>query len=120
MTSGQLIFNLLGPISTSMLILILSKYEMDEKIFNSMLKSIWFPSISLLVFVFIKTPSFDELELTLKASFSASGGFGSNQVSTVLGVGMFLSFYAWINKLKFSGYHFLDGFSLELLLFKGF
>ena len=37
-------------------------------------------------------------------------GFGSNQVATILGLGMFFSFYAWMNKLLFSGLHVLDGF----------
>ena len=50
----------------------------------------------------------------------ASGGFGSNQVATILGLGMFFSFYAWMNKLLFSGLHVLDGFFIGLFAYQGF
>ena len=68
----------------------------------------------------IETPNYSELSFSLNADFEASGGFGSNQVATILGLGMFFSFYAWMNKLLFSGLHVLDGFFIGLFAYQGF
>jgi hypothetical protein len=74
----------------------------------------------MLVYVLIQTPSFENLNFTLGANFTTSGGFGSNQVSTILGIGMFLSFYAWMNKILFSGSHRIDGLFIAIFAYQGF
>ena len=56
----------------------------------------------------------------MNANFQATAGFGSNQVASILGIGMFLSFYAWMNKHLFSGNHSLDGLFIGLFAYQGF
>ena len=116
----QIIFNVFGLFSLLSLLFLIEGINFQEKDFNSLLRLIWYPSLSMLVFIIIKTPDYSDLKFTLDAQFSTSGGFGSNQVATSLGVGMFLSFYAWMNKLKFSGYHSLDGVFIGLFAYQGF
>ena len=87
---------------------------------NSIIKLIWLSSVSLLINVMVKTPDLDSLTFSLNVDFSATGGFGSNQVTTVIGIGMFLSFYAWMNKLCFSGNHTVDGLFIGLFAYQGF
>ena len=72
---------------------------------NSIIKLIWLTSVSLLVNIIIKTPTLENLTFSLNVDFSTTGGFGSNQAITIIGIGMFFSFYAWMNKLLFSGSH---------------
>ena len=117
---NQLAYNVLGPMSIACLLIIFEKDKITETNFNSFLKLIWFSSISLLIYVAIETPDISKLNFSLNANFQATGGFGSNQIATILGLGMFLSFYAWMNKLEFSGSHRIDGFFIFLFAYQGF
>jgi hypothetical protein len=53
------------------------------------------------------------------AIFETTGGEASNQVSTMLGFGLVLSFYSWYYNLKFSGSTFLDLFLAIAFGFQG-
>ena len=117
---GGVISNLLGPVSLSLLIIVLGKYKIKYDEFDSILRLIWYPAISMLLYLMINTPNYSEIDFALKANFLTSGGFGPNQVATILGLGMFLSFYAWMNKLLFSGNHSLDGIFIGLFAYQGF
>jgi hypothetical protein len=89
--------------------------------FNQILKFIWWTSLASLVFTYIKTPDFENIAFSLKANSDTTAGHSSNQVSTVLGLGMFLSFYSVFKRLNFSGNRILDiailfGFTFQGLL----
>ena len=111
---------LFGPISMALLVIVLSDYKINKSLYDGILRLIWLTSIVMLIYVFIKTPNYSELTFSLSADFETTGGFGSNQVSTILGAGMFLSFYAWMNKFLFSGSHKLDGIFIGLFAYQGF
>jgi hypothetical protein len=86
---------------------------------NKILKLIWLACLSSLVFAYIKTPDFDEINFSLSANFETTGGHVSNQVATVFGLGIFLSFYSIFNKLNFSGNRILDLLCLFGFTFQG-
>jgi O-antigen ligase len=86
---------------------------------NQILKLIWLGCLASLVFTYVKTPEFEEITFTLKAQFGTTGGHSSNQVSTVLGLGMFLSFYSVFKRLNFSGNRLFDWFILGGFAFQG-
>jgi hypothetical protein len=74
-----------------------------------------------LSYTYIKTPDFDDIAFSLKANFDTTAGHSSNQVSTVLGLGVFLSFYSIFKNLKYSGNRIFDfiilgGFMIQGLL----
>lgn len=117
---SDIISYLLGPISMALLVIVLSDYKINKIFFDGTLRMIWLTSVVMLVYVFLKTPDYSNLTFSLSADFETTGGFGSNQVSTVLGAGMFLSFYAWMNKLCFSGYHSFDGAFIGFFAYQGF
>ena len=117
---SELSLNLLGPISMSLILIVMGGKKINNFDFNSLLRLLWYNSVSVLIYVIFETPNYSELNFSLNADFKASGGFGSNQVATILGLGMFLSFYAWMNKLLFSGLHVLDGFFIGLFAYQGF
>lgn len=92
----------------------------DDLITNSM-RLLWFGTVTVLTCIVIRTPSYDDLTFTLAASKATSGGTSSNQASTILGLGMFLSFYSFYGGYKFSGKRVLDivfmmAFALQGLL----
>lgn len=92
----------------------------DELITNTM-RLLWFGCVAVLTCIVIRTPSYDDLNFSLAASKATSGGTSSNQASTILGLGMFLSFYSFYGGHKFSGKRVLDivflmAFALQGLL----
>ena len=113
-------YNLLGLIGMALLIIIINYEKINIDEFDMFIRLIWYSTVTLLVYVIIKTPDYSTIKFSLSAMHNTAGGFGSNQVATILGLGMFLSFYAWMNKLLFSGNHTLDGIFIGFFAYQGF
>jgi hypothetical protein len=111
----------LGPLAVGLGIAFSDKIKITQYQLDQILKLIYWACFTTLVFTFIKTPDLDEIEFTLGAQFDTTGGHSSNQVSSVLGLGMFLAFYSLFHRKLFSGNYILDiiifiGFILQGLL----
>jgi len=119
-TLSLLVFNLLGPLNLAFLLIILRENQIKENDFNSYLRLLWYTAISMLIYIVIKTPDISNLDLSLNANFQATADFGSNQVATILGIGMFLSFYSWMNRIEFSSSHKIDGLFIGFFAYQGF
>lgn len=115
----NLIFNLLGPINIALGIYVLKGFRIDGIAFKSLLRFLIYTLSCVLAFSFFKTPDFDKIEFNLGANFDTSGGFGSNQVATILGIGYFLVFIFVINRWKLSGYKWLDILLMSGFVFQG-
>jgi hypothetical protein len=74
-----------GIVCTALAAIYFSRQVYTREELFAFLKCAVLPVLSLVALVFIKTPSFSDVEFNLKANFETSGGFGSNQVSTILG-----------------------------------
>lgn len=98
----------LGPLGIGLGLAFTNKTRISQCNFDNLLRLVWLTSLSALFFAFIKTPDLDNIQFTLSAQSQTTGGQSSNQVSTILGLGFFLSVYGVRNKLKFSGYYYLD------------
>ncbi len=111
--SGQVyfknvVFNLLGPVNVALAVIYFKNQEVSKEELVSLLRLIALPAISVLSFVIIKTPDFENVEFELGSNFQTSGGFGSNQVSTILGLGTLLAYIFWRNRWNLTGYRWLD------------
>ncbi len=98
-------FGVLGLCLTVMFLIAIKYVDFNT---NAILKLLLFAILSSLVYSFIKTPDFEDIQFTLRANFDTSGGAATNQVSTVFGLGLVLCFYFWYKGIKFSGYRYLD------------
>lgn len=83
-------FNLGGPISLGFVGLFFYKRKVSlsklvEALFYGLL-----PIISLTIYLFLYNPSIKEVVTGTNSNFDTSGGFGPNQVATILGAGMFI------------------------------
>jgi O-antigen ligase len=68
--------------------------------------------------IYLKVPNLESIVFGGVSSTLASGGYGPNQVATILGVGVFiLSLYIIISK-KYSGFFIIDVFLLIFLFFR--
>ena len=115
----NVIFNLLGPVNVALAIVYFKNQIVSEKELKSLLKLLALPAISVLTFVVIKTPDLENVEFGLGANFQTAGGFGSNQVSTVLGLGAFLAYLFWRYNWQVSGSRWLDLGLLILFTIRG-
>jgi O-antigen ligase len=113
------VLNVLNTINIALFIVLLSRATVQLETFEGAIRLLGYALIPALVFTIIKTPNYQEIEFSLGANFSTSGGFGSNQVSTAFGLGAFVFFLAWLLKWKFSGYVLSDLGFFFLFSFQG-
>lgn len=114
-----IIFNLLGPINVGLAVWFFYGKKLTKYQLIKLLRISIFPLIAVLSSTIFKTPSYNELEFSLGANFATSGGGGSNQVSSLLGIGIFLSFLFLINKWKLTGYRIFDFLLFFMFGFQG-
>lgn len=120
-TTDERIFNIMGPVDLALGVIYFKGQIINRTQLFNLIKLALLPTISVLAFAFVRTPDYDSIDFNLSANFDTSGGFGSNQVSTILGLGLLLSFMLWITKSSLSGNKILDiivmmGFVLQGLL----
>lgn len=123
---GQRVFtdiinNHFGVLAICLSLSFLGSLRFEKFNINNILKLIVFAILPSLIYSFIKTPDFEDIDFQLKANFETSGGAATNQVSTVFGLGLVICFYCWYKKIIFSGYRWLDlliglGFFIQALL----
>lgn len=87
-----IMFNVSGPICLG----VASLYTFNRKIkieqINNILLVLGLPIISCVVYLYLFTPNIKDVLIGTGSNTSLSGGFGPNQVSTILGLGMFIFF----------------------------
>ena len=85
-------FNISGPVCLG----VASIYTYNRKILfsqlNNLLLSLGLPIISTTVYLILYTPELKTILVSTSSNPATSGGFGPNQVATVLGIGMFIFF----------------------------
>ncbi len=87
------IFNLLGPICLGISALYCYQREVTYQQLLNVLTSFGLPIICMMVYLFLyTTPNLQEVVTSTGSNFATSGGFGPNQVATILGLGMFVFF----------------------------
>jgi hypothetical protein len=114
-----LFFNLSGPVCLG----ICAVYMFNRKIIFSDLQHILLamglPILTTTVYLFLYNPSVKDVITGTQSSFETSGGFGPNQVSTILGLGMFIFFTQLVLFSKTKKEIFLNGFLFLFLSYRG-
>ena len=82
-------FVLSGPVCLGLAALFCYNRKIHYEHIHKMLMYILLPIISTTVYLFLYTPSIKERLSGTASNAALSGGFGPNQVSTILGLGMF-------------------------------
>lgn len=85
-------FNLSGPVCLAITALYCYNRKVTAQRFQDVLLAILLPIISTTTYVFIYTPNVRDVLTGTQSNFEASGGFGPNQVATILGLGVFILF----------------------------
>ena len=85
-------FNISGPVCLGVASLYTFRRRISIGEMNSILLSMGLPIISCMVYLTFYTPNIRDVITSTQSSFETSGGYGPNQVATILGLGMFIFF----------------------------
>jgi len=83
-------FNLSGPVCLGIVAIFCFNKAIKYVDFQKLLYYIALPIVSTTVYLFLYNPSVKEVITSTGSNFDTSGGFGPNQVATVLGFAMFV------------------------------
>lgn len=114
-----IVFNLLGPVLLGWCAIVFYKREIKlSRIYLALFYGT-LPILSMVTYLYFRTPSLSELKFGGAANFAASGGFGPNQVATALGFGIFALSALIIARRKVTGFVILDVIILLYIIFRG-
>ncbi len=83
-------FNLSGPVCLGISALFCFNLKLTKQQLTSVVNYVLLPLVSTVVYIVFYNPDVARVATSTGSNFTASGGFGPNQVSTVLGIGMFI------------------------------
>ncbi len=115
----DILFNIAGPLALGLGALALAGLRMHLRDFRRLLWIMLLPIVTTTFYIIVKTPDLRDIVFRTTANFATSGGFGPNQVATILGLGIFASFVLFLlseNFLDKSVYLFL----LILITYRAF
>lgn len=110
-------FNLSGPVCLAFSALYCYNRKMSAQRLQEILIAVLLPLISMTVYLYLFTPSIKDILSGTSSNFAASGGYGPNQVATVLGLGMFILFSRLL-LIKIKIINIIDLFLLVLLSYR--
>jgi len=85
-------FNISGPVCLGISAVYCYFRRISFNQLNNILLFTALPILSTIAYLYLYTPDLREILIGTGSNFETSGGFGPNQVSTILGLGMFIFF----------------------------
>ena len=111
-------FNLSGPISLGIAAIYFYNRQFTVDKLLDILYCLALPSIAMLTLLYFKTPDIKDIVFGGVANFETSGGYGPNQVSTILGVGVFALLAHLLLKKRYSSFLILDVFLMVYIFYR--
>ncbi len=112
-------FNLSGPFMLGVCAIYFYKRNIALKeLFNAMFFFL-LPVFSMVTFMYFRTPDFSEIAFGGVSLSETSGGFGPNQVATILGFAIFVVAIFMVTKSKLTGFVFFDAIILMYFTYRG-
>ncbi|SHM60711.1 O-antigen ligase family protein [Flavobacterium saccharophilum] len=113
-----IVFNVSGPVCLAISAIYMFKRKMPFSDLQNILVVMGLPIITTAVYLFLYNPSVKEVVRNTQSNFETSGGFGPNQVSTILGLGMFIFFTQLVLFSKSKKEMLLNGFLLIFVSYR--
>ena len=115
----SILFNISGPITLVIVAIYTSGKTLTYKDFLSVLNFLVYPIITLTVYIVLYNPDLRDIITNTASNKAASGGYGANQVSTILGLGVFILFSRLLIPYKKKTVHFIMMFFLAAMTYRG-
>ena len=112
-------FNLSGPVLLGISAIYFYKRQLSIHQLLNMLFFMGLPIISMLSLLYFKTPDIKEIVFGGGANFDTSGGYGPNQVSTILGMGVFIVAIHFVFKKRIFPLFVMDVLLFMYLIYRG-
>lgn len=114
-----IMFNLSGPICLGFSAIYCYKRKITLEELNNIMLCAVFPIVSTLTYIFLYNPSVKEVVTNTASNSETSGGFGPNQVATILGFGVFVFFSRILLNSKNKMILLLNSVICALMVFRG-
>lgn len=118
-TRQMVAFNLSGPICLGISAIYFYRRKLNRVQLRKLLLSLLYPISAMAVFLYFKTGSLDELQFTTDSNFMASGGFGPNQVSTILGLGILIIAASYFLNIRLFRFKYMNMILLATFVVRG-
>ena len=112
-------FNLSGPVCLGFSAIYCYQRKISFDRLLGVITGFSLPLIAVAVYLFLYTPSVKAVVTGTQSNFETSGGFGPNQVSTILGLGIFIFFVQLILNSKSKLLQILNGGFVVVFAFRG-
>ena len=116
-----ILFNLSGPLSLFATALFCYQKQIKFETLLKLVDLMILPIIAMVVYIILYAPPMEQIVFTTESNAAASGGYSGNQVSTILGLGIFLTYVRFLipyknNLLNLINIGFLGIFAYRCLL----
>lgn len=112
-------FNIIGPITLMVSAIYCYQRKISFEQIKTIINMLAYPLMATLVYMYLYTPSVKDVVTNTESNFETSGGFGPNQVSTILGLGIFLFFVKIILSSKTVSIRNINILFFVIITFRG-
>ncbi|MDQ5928996.1 MAG: hypothetical protein QG594_774, partial [Bacteroidota bacterium] len=112
-------FNISGPVCLGISAIYCYKREITFDRLKGVITAFCLPLISVVIYLFLYTPSVKDVVTGTQSNFATSGGFGPNQVSTILGLGIFVFFVQLLLNSKSKLLQIINAGFILIFAFRG-
>ena len=112
-------FNISGPVCLGFSAIYCYQRQLSFARLLDIITAFSLPTIALAVYLFLYTPSVKDVVTGTTSNFETSGGFGPNQVSTILGLGVFIFFVQLVFNSKSRVLQIVNAVMIVVLAFRG-
>ncbi|MFY0483518.1 O-antigen ligase family protein [Flavobacterium sp. PLA-1-15] len=114
-----IMFNISGPLCLALSSIYCYQRVVTASQMDKLFRMMSYPITTMFAYLYFFTPNIQEAVISTASNSATSGGFGPNQVSTMLGFAMFVFFVRTILYSKNIYLLALNGFLLFFALFRG-
>ena len=112
-------FNISGPVCLGVAAIYCYHRNISLDRLKQVLSASCFSLISILLYLYLYTPSVKDVVTNTQSNFATSGGFGPNQMATVLGLGIFVFFVQLLLNSPTIALKLINGALTLLFAFRG-
>lgn len=114
-----IMFNLSGPLALGFAAVYCHRRRMTLEELNNLLCVLVLPILCILTYITLYNPSIKDVVTDTQSNHETSGGFGPNQVATILGLGVFIFFSRIVLYSKTKAILFLNVVICAYMTFRG-
>lgn len=111
-------FNITGPVCLGISALYCFRRVISINRLKDVLAMLLFPLVAMVIHLFLYTPNIQEVVTNTQSNYGTSGGFGPNQVSTVLGLAMFAAFARFLLASSSLTMKLINGFLIMVFAYR--